>query len=140
MHYCAYQERSHKEARDKLYGYGLYPSQVENILAQLIEEEYLNEERFAIAFAGGKFRINQWGKIKIGSTLKQKGISDYCIKKALNSIDQLSYQATLNKLYNNKLKEISRDDNVLVKKRKVYSYLIQKGYENELVNSLLEKM
>jgi regulatory protein len=76
-HYCAYQERSHAEAREKLYSFGLYRQEVETLLSQLIEENYLNEERFAVAFAGGKFRMKQWGKTKIKYELQQKRVSAY---------------------------------------------------------------
>src|SRR4030081_1027510 len=81
--YCAYQERCHKEVKDKLYGYGLHKKEVEESLSQLIEENYLNEERFAIQFAGGRFRMKQWGRVKIRYDLKQRQVSEYCIKKAL---------------------------------------------------------
>ena len=73
--FCSYQERTHQEVKDKLYGYGLYKKDVELLLTQMIEENYLNEERYAIAFAGGKFRIKKWGKIKIASELRIKKIS-----------------------------------------------------------------
>ncbi|HRD43896.1 MAG TPA: RecX family transcriptional regulator, partial [Ferruginibacter sp.] len=96
-HYCAYQERSHKEVKEKLYGFGLYKAEVELLLTQLIEENYLNEERFATAFAGGKFRMKQWGRQKIKYELKQKQVSDYCIKKALAAIDGEQYEKILYK-------------------------------------------
>ncbi len=83
IQYCIYQERAHQEVRDKLYQYGLRSIEVETIISKLIEENYLNEERFAIQYAGGKFRMKQWGKIKIKYALKAKGINDYVIKKAL---------------------------------------------------------
>ena len=73
--YCAYQERSHKEVMDKLYSWGFYKKEAELLLSQLIEEGYLNEERFAILFAGGKFRIKHWGKKKIEQALKEKQVS-----------------------------------------------------------------
>ncbi len=85
--FCAYQERCHSEVKDKLYGYGLSKNDVEELLSKLVEDNFLNEERFAIAFAGGKFRIKQWGRIKIRYELRQKQVSDYCVKKALASID-----------------------------------------------------
>ena len=86
-YFCSYQERSHQEVKEKLYSFGLYKYEVEALVAQCIEENYLNEERYALAFAGGKFRINNWGRLKIKFALKQKRISEYCIKLALNSID-----------------------------------------------------
>src|SRR4249919_2672470 len=86
-HYCAYQERCHSEVRDKLYSFGLHRNEVEPLLTQLIEENFLNEERFAIAYAGGKFRIKNWGKEKIKYALKQNKVSEYCIHKALAAIN-----------------------------------------------------
>ena len=74
-HYCGYQERSHQEAKEKLYSFGLYKQEVEELLSRLIEENYLNEERFAVAFAGGKFRMKGWGKVKILHALKEKRVS-----------------------------------------------------------------
>src|ERR1700709_658618 len=79
-HYCGYQERCHSEVKEKLYSLGLHKQQVEECLSQLIEENYLNEERFAQQFAGGKFRMKQWGRVKIKYELKQKQVSEYCIK------------------------------------------------------------
>src|SRR5213082_1811867 len=81
-HYCGYQERSHVEAIEKLYSFGLYKQEVEECISRLIEEDYLNEERFAMAYARGKFRMKRWGKIKIRYALKEKAVSDYCINKA----------------------------------------------------------
>jgi len=118
-HYCGYQERSHNEVKQKLYGFGLYKNEVEQLLSQLIEENYLNEERYAIAFAGGHFRMKQWGKTKIKYELKQKKIGDYLIKKALASIDDEDYEKTFQKLAESKLKTLSSETNIFTKKKKV---------------------
>ena len=75
-HFCSYQERCHTEVKEKLYGFGLNKQAVEMLLSRLIEEDYLNEERYAQQFAGGKFRMKQWGRIKIKYELKQKKIND----------------------------------------------------------------
>ncbi len=131
--YCAYQERCHIEVREKLYSYGLYKKEVESIISLLIEENFLNEERFAIMYAGGKFRMNYWGKIKIKQALKYKQVSDYCIKKALKEIDETSYQKTFQKLAEQKLKALKSEINIFAKKRKLQDYLLQKGYESGLV-------
>ena len=80
-HYCGYQERCHSEVKEKLYSLGVFKNEHDAIIATLIEEDYLNEERFAIAFAGGKFRVKQWGRVKIKYELKQKQVSEYSIKK-----------------------------------------------------------
>ena len=95
--YCAYQERCHAEVRDKLYSFGLYKKDAEFIISQLISENYLNEERFAILYAGGKFRIKQWGRVKIKHALRQKQVSEYSIKKALKEISESDYKKTLQK-------------------------------------------
>jgi regulatory protein len=136
-HYCAYQERCHSEVKEKLYSYGLYKNDVEPLMAQLVEENYLNEERFAIQYAGGKFRMNQWGKVKIKYALRQKQVSDYCIKKALNSISESDYKKTLHKLAEQKLKTLKSEKNIFVRKRKLNDYLMGKGYEGELVREVV---
>ncbi len=134
-HYCAYQERSHKEVMGKLYGLGLFKKEAELLVSQLIEEGYLNEERFAIQFAGGRFRIKQWGKKKIEQALKEKQVSSYCIKKALAQIDEEPYRKTLQKLAAVKWKQLKGEKNIFIKKRKLQDYLLQKGYEYELVKA-----
>jgi regulatory protein len=139
-HYCAYQERSHAETRDKLYKFGLYKPEVETLLTQLIEENYLNEERFAIAFAGGHFRSKQWGRVKIKYALSQKKVSAYCIKKALAYIDEGEYEQCLQKLAAAKLAILKAEKNIFIKKTKLQNYLLQKGYENNLVASVVSKL
>jgi len=137
--YCAYQERCHAEVKDKLYGFGLHKNDVEDIIVQLITENYLNEERFAIHFAGGKFRMKQWGRGKIKQALKQKQVGDYCIKIALKQIEDKDYMNTLNKLYEQKLKTLKGEKNIFIKKRKLQDFLLQKGYEYDLINELFAK-
>lgn len=130
--YCAYQERSHQEVRNKLYEYGLYRDDVDEILSSLILENFLNEERFAKAFAGGKFRIKKWGRIKITLALESKGVSSTCIRIGLKEIDDQDYQSTLHALLEEKIPLIEQD-NIFVLRDRLSKYLIQKGYEPELV-------
>ena len=139
-HYCSYQERSHQEVKEKLYGFGLYKDEVESLLSQMIEENYLNEERYAIAFAGGKFRIRQWGRIKIKYELKQKRVSEYCIKKGLASIAEDDYKKTLQKLFEEKKELLKKEKNELNKKQRLRFFLVQKGYEPQLISELLSKI
>jgi len=137
-HFCGYQERNHEEVKQKLYGFGLYKEEVENAISILIEENYLNEERFAIAFAGGKFRMKQWGKVKIGYELKTKKVSAYCIKIALQSIEHEVYKATLLELAEKKWDVISKDEEKLfVKRSRLTTYLLQRGFESPLVSEVL---
>lgn len=136
-HYCAYQERSHSEVKEKLYSLGVWRKDHDEIIARLIEENYLNEERFAIAFAGGKFRIKQWGRVKIKYELKQKQVSDYSIKKALKQIDEEDYMKALNKLAKEKYASL-KSEQYLVRKKKTMDHLIRRGFEAERVNESLK--
>lgn len=136
-HYCAYQERCHIEVKEKLYNLGVWKKEHDEIIAALIEENYLNEERFAIAFAGGKFRVKQWGRVKIKYELKQKQVSDYCIKKALKQIDEDEYIKTLAKLAKDKYNSL-KSEQYLIRKKKTMDYLLAKGYEIEWVKKALE--
>jgi len=135
--YCIYQERCHAEVKEKLYSFGIYKKEIDPFIAQLIEENYLNEERFAIQYAGGKFRMKQWGKVKIKYALKQKQVSDYCIKKALLQIAESDYQKTLQKLAAQKLKTLKSEKNIFIKKRKLQDFLLQKGYEPKLIKPII---
>ncbi len=140
-HYCAYQERCHYEVKEKLYSFGLRKQQVEESISQLIEEDYLNEERFAVQFAGGRFRMKQWGRIKIQYELKQKQVSAYCIKKALQQFDEADYQKTLEKLTRDKWDSVKGAGvNQFVKMSKTTDYLLQKGYESDLIRREIEKL
>ena len=136
-HYCGYQERCHSEVQDKLYTFGLRKSQVEEALATLIEENYLNEERFAIQFAGGRFRLKSWGKVRIRYQLKLRKVSEYCIKKALAAIDEEDYERTLQKLAAAKWADLDEQEHKLIRKRKLQEYLLQKGYEPDRITTVL---
>lgn len=130
--YCAYQERHHQEVRDKLYSYGLYRDDVEQILTELITSGFLNEERYAKAFAGGKFRVKHWGKNKIVNELSFRGISKRCIQTGLKEIDDSDYRKELQRQIKKKLHSIV-EENVFKKRDKVARFAIGKGYEPELV-------
>jgi regulatory protein len=135
--YCAYQERCHAEVKEKLYGYGLHRIDVEQLLSRLIEDNYLNEERFAISYAGGHFRIKKWGKVKITHALKLKGVSAYCIKKALSAIDLDDYLAMLQKLADQKWL-LLKGTQPHAKRFKCRQYLLQKGFEGSLIEEAIK--
>ncbi len=135
-HYCAYQERNHYEVREKLYGMGLFKKEVEILITRLIEEDYLNEARYAIQFAGGHFRLKKWGKIKIGFALRQNGISEYNIKAALKEIDQADYLQTLSKLAREKWTSL-KNESPAGRSSKTIAFLLRKGYENNLIQEAL---
>ncbi len=134
--YCAYQERSHAEVKKKLYSYGLYKVDVENVISQLIEENYLNEERFAIQFAGGKFRIKQWGRKKIEYALKEKQVSSYSIKKAMKQIEEADYLKVLLHVTTKKW-ALLKGEQRLNREAKTRAYLLQKGFENDLIGKAI---
>jgi len=136
-HYCAYQERCHSEVKEKLYSFGLWKDEVEDALSTLIEENYLNEERFAVQFAGGRFRMKQWGRVKIRYELKQKQVGEYCIKKALAAIEEEDYCRTLEKLATDKWEELKGETN-FARRGKLQDYLIRKGYETDSIHQAIK--
>lgn len=138
-HYCAYQERSHQEARKKLYEYGLYSADVEALISQLITDGFLNEERYAKAFAGGKFRIKKWGKLKIIHDLEMKGVNKNCLRIALKEISDEEYLGTLQEVLEKKFALLEKE-NLFVRKDKAAKYAIQKGFEPELVWKKLKEI
>lgn len=138
-HYCAYQERSHSEVKNKLYGFGLYKSEVEEMLSKAIEEDYLNEERFAELFAGGKFRMKSWGKVKIVYELRQKGVSSYNINRALKAIPDEDYRKSLRKLAEAKWLQLDGEQPI-ARQAKAISYLMQKGYELPLIQQTIQSI
>jgi regulatory protein len=137
--YCAYQERAHQEVRSKLFEYGLYGDDLEGILADLITDGFLNEERFAKAFAGGKFRMKKWGKIKIVHALEAKGITARCIQAGLKEIDENDYAKALRSFLEKKINEAD-EENLYAKRDKLSKAAILKGYEPELVWSVLREL
>ena len=137
--YCAYQERSHKEVRNKLYEYGLFGTQVEELLTRLITDGFLNEERFAQAFAGGKFRMKKWGRRKIVRELESHGITPKCIETGLREIDSKSYSKTLKGLIVKKLTTI-QEPNIFRKRDMAARFVIGKGYEPELVWEIIKEL
>lgn len=136
---CAYQERCQQEMRDKLYEWGLYSNDVENIIANLISDNFLNEERFAKAYSGGKFRIKKWGRVKIKIELKRRKISDYCIKKAMQEIDEDEYIKTLKAVIAKKSKEI-KGGKEQVRNYKIAQYALSRGFESDLVWEEIKKL
>ena len=135
--WCAYQERSQQEVRDKLYEWNMFANEVEDIISTLIIENFLNEERFAFAYVSGKFNIKKWGKIKIRQRLRFKRVPEKIIIKALNSIDDENYMATLQEIYEKK-QRVEGEKNKLKRRFKILKYLQSKGFENDLIFLLLK--
>jgi len=130
--YCAYQDRCHKEVEKKLHEMGMIPMAINQIIGHLIQENYLNEERFARSYARGKFNIKKWGKKRIVNELKQRDISKYNISSALKEIDEHDYLEALDLLAKKRLAAIT-EKNSQKRKKKVADYLLYRGWESHLV-------
>lgn len=138
--YCNYQDRCQQEIRDKLYSLGASTPETENLIAELIETNLLNEERFARSFARGKFRIKHWGRVKIVQHLKQHRISPYCIQKGLTEIDAEEYYRTLTRLVELKWHELSAERSIITRKGKTFRFLQQRGFESALIAEALSEV
>jgi regulatory protein len=134
-HYCGYQERSPAEVRQKLYSLGLFKKDVEAVISRLTEEEYLNEERFALLFTSGKSRIRGWSKQKIRHELRQKGITTIYITQALNALDESAYAAGFDRLARKKWDALRSEKNIFVRKNKWQQFLLQRGFEPSMIRS-----
>ncbi|MFC0184437.1 regulatory protein [Pseudarcicella hirudinis] len=130
--FCAYQERTHHEVKEKLMEVGVYGDDSEEIVVWLIENNYLNEERFAKVFAGSKFRQKHWGRLKIRQELKLRKLSEYCIKAGMAEINDEDYMDTLLKIIDKKAHSL-KGENPMMLKQKLVRYALSKGFENDLV-------
>ena len=138
-HYCGYRERCHFEVKEKLFGMGLPKKEVESLLSRLIEENFLNEERFAIQFAGGHFRQKKWGKVKIVYALRQKRVGENIIKRALKEIEEGDYTASLQKIALAKWESL-KGEHYITRQVKTNAYLLQKGYEAPIIQRIIAEI
>lgn len=140
QHYCAYQDRCHKEAREKLYelGYGGEPA--EEIIVDLIRDKYLDEERFARSYARGKFKMKRWGRYRIRNELKQRQISAYCIKKAMTEIDDAEYFDTLCRELERRNEIEKPGQHPYLRRRRLADYMVKRGFESGLVWQALDDL
>jgi len=139
--YCTYQDRCHQEVRSKLISIKIYGDWLEEVMSNLIEQGYLNDERFAINYARGKYRLKGWGRIRITRELKSRKISDYCIKKAIKEIEEEGgYEDTLRNHLEKyiEIRKTKYDKNLL--KKKTFAHGISKGFETTLVNQVLKEL
>lgn len=133
--FCVYRERSHQEVRNKLLKEQVYGDDLERVMAELIEENYLNEERFAIAYVTGKFRQNKWGKNKIRTELKRFQVSPYCERKAFEALDDGEYFQVAQELWEKKMATL-KGGNTYQNRQKVTTYMLGKGYEYEVIKEI----
>jgi regulatory protein len=136
--FCSYQERAHQEVKQKLFDLGLYASEVDELLSQLITDGFLNEERFAKAFAGGKFRMKRWGRLKIVHELEAKGLTKNCIKAGLKEIDDEDYHHALAEVLEKQSARVDEADD-FVRRDKIARYAIQRGFEPDLVWKMVKE-
>ena len=138
-HYCAYQDRCHEEVEQKLRSMKMNSDEIDQILAHLINENFLNEERFARSFARGKHRIKHWGKIRITNELKFRGINQTLINIALIEISPEEYYTTFDNLANRHWESIT-ETNSLKKRKKFCDYILRRGFESNLVYEKLKEL
>jgi len=138
--FCAYQDRTQAEVRERLQKWEVWGDEAEEIITYLIEENFLNEERFAKIFAGSKFRVKHWGRQKIRYELKARKLSEYCIKVGLAEIEDDDYIKTLEMILEKKKHELRTEKQPLVLKQKLSRYALGKGFENELVWQIIGKI
>jgi regulatory protein len=138
-HFCAYQERCHQEVEQKLRSMKMQAEEVSTIISHLINENFLNESRFACSFARGKHRMKQWGKIRIVSELKFRNITTYNINLGLKEISSEEYEMTFNTIAEKQWESI-RETNALKKRKKFCDYLLRKGFESNLVYDKVKEL
>ena len=138
-HYCAYQDRCHEEVIQKLRSMKMDLDEIDQIIVQLIADNFLNEERFACNYARGKHRIKHWGKIRIVNELKFRKISQYNINLALKEITTEEYEATFHNLAEQNWESI-RESNPLKKRKKFCDYVLRKGFESNLVYEKVKEL
>lgn len=137
--YCAYQERCHQDVRKKLRSMNMIEEVIDHIIVKLIEDDYLNESRFARTFVSGKFRIKNWGKNRLISELKKRGLSKFTINQAILEIDPEEYVKVFDALAEKRLASL-KEDNILKLKRKLADYLLYRGWEPDLVYSKINEL
>lgn len=137
--YCAYQERCHKEVVSKLWDLGQKQNEIDEIVSYLINQNFLNEERFACSFARGKHRIKAWGRVRIVNELKFRNISQRNITSALKEISEEEYQETFEKVAERNWESL-HERNSLKKRKKFCDFLLRKGFESELVYEKVKEL
>ncbi|MAP53626.1 regulatory protein RecX [Altibacter sp.] len=138
--YCAYQERCHKEVHAKLQQMRMIPQAIDQIIHHLLQHNFLNETRFAQAFARGKFRTKKWGKKRIVNELKLREISQYNITLALREIPETEYLSTFHELAEKRIKQLASEKDLQKKKKKLADYLFYRGWESEMVYEKLREL
>ena len=140
QHYCAYQDRCHKEAREKLRELGYFGEPAEEVIVDLIQEKYLDEERFARSYARGKFKIKRWGRYRIKRELKQRDISSYCIRKAMTEIDDDAYLTVLCEDLEKRRAVERKAKHPYLLRRKLADYMVGRGFEAHLVWEMMDEL
>jgi regulatory protein len=137
--YCAYQERCHQEVRTKLLSLKIYGHLLEEIISDLINEDYLNEERFARSYARGKYKLKKWGRNRIEQELKMRRISPYCIKKSMEEIDEVVYIKNLKDIIDKYIREREHQISSDALNRKAFNHAMTKGYEYPLIKKVMDE-
>ncbi len=136
--YCAYQDRCHQEVRRKLFDLGLYAADVDQVMAKLIEDRFVDEERFARSFARGKFRMKAWGRLRIERELKQRDVSAYCIRAGLSEIEEEDYRKTLEDVLRKRHAKQDATKSDFERRGDLLNYAFKRGFESELAREVVK--
>jgi len=137
--FCAYQDRCHQEVRKKAKTIEVYGDDLENMIIDLINEDFLNEERFAQSYARGKFKMKKWGRMKIKQELKRRQVSDYCIKKGFQEIDEEEYEKVCREILEKKMAQLN-SKSALLNQDKAIKYAYSRGYESALIYKIIKDL
>ena len=138
--YCAYQDRCHQEVRRKLFDLGLYGGDVDQVMARLIEDKFVDEERFARSYARGKFRMKRWGRRRIERELKSRQISRYCIRAGLSELEEFDYEGTLEALLRKRAAKLGDDLHPYARRQNLIEHALRKGYETEVAVAVATRL
>lgn len=130
--YCVYQDRCHREVRRKLYDLGLYGGDIDQVMARLIEDKFLDEERFARSYARGKFRMKRWGRVRIQRELRARQISKYCINAAMSELEEFDYEGALEALLRKRAEKLGEDVHPYARRQNLIQHALRKGYETDV--------
>ncbi|ODS80198.1 MAG: RecX family transcriptional regulator [Cytophagaceae bacterium SCN 52-12] len=138
--FCAYQERSHQEVRERLRKWNIWGADADEMIAELIAGNYLSEERFAKAYSGGKSRMKHWGRLKIKQELQRRGVSRYSIEQGMKEIGEEEYRDGLKKLLEKKAAQLAKSPgNSLQLRTRLVRFALGKGYEMDLVKEVVDE-
>lgn len=137
--FCAYQERTQQQVREKAREWELEPDEIEEVVAEMVTQKFVDEERYARSYVRGKYAARRWGRRLLMQGLREQKLSDYCIRAGMSEIDPDVYWANLLGLAAKKARAVAGESHPMKRKAKVLAYLASKGYESDLARDAAEQ-